>query len=215
MPKSTKYPIEFWNALAGSRYKGKCLSKTAGKTTEPLRWECSEGHVFRADPANVQDGHWCPKCGRKAAAETRRNNAVARVAKIISKKKGRLLTPKASISGMSSRVSISCRMGHVWETKPSIIRSGSWCPVCAIATRARNRTVPLKIIEEIVIMKGGKILGTLQGAGMRGEYLVQCASPAHEPWRVRGWALKKNWCPQCNRPGRTAGKKRRKPVQTQ
>jgi hypothetical protein len=55
----------------------------------------------------------------------------------------------------------------------------------------------------------------MQGAGMRGEYLVQCSSPAHEPWRVRGWALKNNWCPKCNRPGRTSGKKRRKPIQAQ
>jgi hypothetical protein len=207
MPKSTKHTIEFWKNMAVARFKGRCLSKKAGKTTDPLRWECSAGHVFTATPANVQDGHWCPKCGRKAASETRRKNSVSRVAEIIKKKKGRLLTPRAFISRMSTRISISCRKGHTWETKPSIIRSGSWCPICAIETRARNRIVPVKIIEKIVTAKGGKILGTIRGTGMRGEYLVQCSSPAHEPWSVRGWALKKNWCPQCNRPGRTPGMK--------
>jgi hypothetical protein len=207
MPKTTKYTIAFWNDLASRRFGGHCLSEKAGKTFDPLRWECAEGHVFTSRPANVLDGHWCPVCGRVAAAQTRHQNAVARVTAIISKKKGHLLVSREAMAGMNSVITISCSKGHTWETRPAIIQSGSWCPSCASADRALSRTTSLKDLQALAASKGGKISKTLSGAGMRGVYLVKCSVPAHAPWKIRGWAMKRNWCPECNRPGRAAGKK--------
>jgi len=207
MPKTTKYSITFWSDLATRRFGGKCLSNKSGRTTEPLRWECAAGHVFRASPASVLSGHWCPVCGRRAAADTRHKNAISRVEAIIKCKKGRLLTSQDAISGMNSVITVSCPKGHVWETKPAIIRSGSWCPVCAGQDRARRRTTSMKDLREMAAAKGGRILTTLSGAGMRGVYLVKCAVPAHAPWKIRGWAIRHNWCPECNRPGRATGGK--------
>ena len=207
MPKTTKYKITYWNDLASSRFGGRCLSRKAGKSMDPLRWECADGHVFESRPANVRDGHWCPVCGRIAAAQTRHKNAIARVAAIIRRKKGRLFTPLDSISTMNSVIAVSCPKGHAWETRPAIIQSGSWCPSCATADRARRRTASMKDLKALATAKGGEILKSVSGAGMRGVYLVKCAVSAHAPWKIRGWALKRNWCPKCNRPGRAAGKK--------
>jgi hypothetical protein len=207
MPKTTKYEITYWNDLASHRFGGKCLSKKASRTTDPLRWECADGHVFRSRPANVLDGHWCPVCGRIAAAQTRHKNAVDRVTEIIRKKKGRLFTPLDSVSNMNSVIEVSCPKGHTWETRPAIIQSGSWCPSCASEYRARRRTTSMKDLQALAAAKGGKILKPIAGNGMRGVYLVKCSVPEHSAWKIRGWAMRRNWCPECNRPGRATGKK--------
>lgn len=207
MPKTTKYTLAIWKDLASRRYGGKCLSKKSGRTIDPLRWECAEGHVFRARPASVLEGHWCSVCGRKAADETRHRNAISRIAAKIRQRKGRLITPRDAISGMNSVIMVSCAKGHRWKTRPAIIQSGSWCPVCARENRARRRTTSPKDLQFLAAAKGGKILETISGAGMRGTYLVKCVDPAHAPWKIRGWAIRHNWCPECNRPGRAASKK--------
>ena len=44
---------------------GKCLSEAMeqGDWDTPLRWECAEGHRFKATPRQVLlGGHWCPQC---------------------------------------------------------------------------------------------------------------------------------------------------------
>ena len=44
---------------------GKCLSSDMkkGDLFTPLKWECSQGHIFTATPFIVlKGGHWCPEC---------------------------------------------------------------------------------------------------------------------------------------------------------
>ena len=47
---------------------GKCLSKTYIDSHTKLLWECSEGHRWDAQPANIQQGSWCPKRRHRAGA---------------------------------------------------------------------------------------------------------------------------------------------------
>jgi hypothetical protein len=44
---------------------GKCLSTEYINNATNLRWECSEGHKWKAKPANIKSGGWCPKCGHQ------------------------------------------------------------------------------------------------------------------------------------------------------
>ena len=58
-----KLPIEEMRCLAGNR-GGKCLSSEYVNARTKLIWECNIGHTWRAIPANIKKGHWCPICAR-------------------------------------------------------------------------------------------------------------------------------------------------------
>lgn len=45
---------------------GRCLSEKYVNATTKLLWQCHEGHKWKATPANIRGGRWCPICaGRK------------------------------------------------------------------------------------------------------------------------------------------------------
>jgi hypothetical protein len=44
---------------------GLCLSKEYTGTHVKLTWQCKEGHQWRAAPANIKRGSWCPLCAGK------------------------------------------------------------------------------------------------------------------------------------------------------
>jgi len=49
-----------------------------------ILWECEEGHQWKARPANIKSGKWCPECGKKKMWETRRRNQELRVNELAS-----------------------------------------------------------------------------------------------------------------------------------
>jgi hypothetical protein len=55
------HSIEDANKLASSR-GGLCLSDEYDSYHKHLAWECSEGHRWSANFANVVAGTWCPHC---------------------------------------------------------------------------------------------------------------------------------------------------------
>lgn len=54
---------------------GKFLSNEYINTSTKHSWECGCGHQWDATARSVRRGSWCPICGRKKAAETRRNRS--------------------------------------------------------------------------------------------------------------------------------------------
>jgi len=56
--------IEEMHTLAKER-GGKCLSTNYVNTKSKLKWQCSEGHTWYAEPNNIKQGTWCPICSRK------------------------------------------------------------------------------------------------------------------------------------------------------
>lgn len=57
---------EFLIELA-DRFNGKCLSTGWVNSKDLAEWECSSGHKFQSRPNDVQQGHWCPKCGHRTS----------------------------------------------------------------------------------------------------------------------------------------------------
>jgi hypothetical protein len=53
--------LELFQALAANR-GGSCLSKSYLNERIYLRWRCREGHTWKAAPAKVKLGSWCPRC---------------------------------------------------------------------------------------------------------------------------------------------------------
>lgn len=56
--------IEAMKTLADER-GGRCLSQAYNNNATPLHWECTEGHRWKARPANILSGTWCPVCGSR------------------------------------------------------------------------------------------------------------------------------------------------------
>ena len=59
-----KLTIEKMKEIAWGR-GGDCLSDAYVNSHTKLRWECKEGHVWKAVSNNIQQGHWCPICARQ------------------------------------------------------------------------------------------------------------------------------------------------------
>ena len=55
--------IESMQEIA-SKHRGKCLSNEYINNGIGLEWECEKGHTWKAAPASVQAGSWCPDCKR-------------------------------------------------------------------------------------------------------------------------------------------------------
>ena len=60
----SKYTTEDMLRIAMKK-EGKLLSEKYIGYKIKLKWKCKEGHEFKMMPAQVLDGRWCQKCGKK------------------------------------------------------------------------------------------------------------------------------------------------------
>ncbi|MCP4131872.1 MAG: hypothetical protein GY754_12905 [bacterium] len=58
-----KLKIEDMQELAKEK-GGTCLSLKYGNAKTKLEWRCKEGHVWKAHPNSIKNGHWCPECAQ-------------------------------------------------------------------------------------------------------------------------------------------------------
>ena len=102
---------------------GRCLSKRYVNNETHLTWVCAKGHTWRAKPANVQTGTWCPFCvGQHQTIQDMRRLAESRGGKCLSK----------SYVRQNSKLLWQCKDGHQWKAVPNSIKNGNWCPKCSI-----------------------------------------------------------------------------------
>jgi len=47
------------------QHGGKCLSRKFVNTRTKIRWQCENGHIFKASYNSVNAKHWCPQCKYK------------------------------------------------------------------------------------------------------------------------------------------------------
>ena len=83
-----------------------------------------------------------------------------------------------------------CNKGHIWSTTPSIIKNGSWCPVCA-----GKRQLSIEEMQEIAIKRNGKCL-TKTYINCETKLTWKC-SEGHT-WQATPHMIKMgHWCPIC------------------
>lgn len=56
-----RHTLDDMHQLAKNK-KGKCLSSSYADCRTKLRWQCENGHVWKAMPRKIKEGQWCPKC---------------------------------------------------------------------------------------------------------------------------------------------------------
>lgn len=105
---------------------GKCLSKEYINNKTKLKWQCKEGHVWRAKPDTVKRGQWCPFCAGK-------RQTIKDMQKIAEERGGKCLSDKY-VSAIT-KLKWQCKQRHVWESIPASVKSGTWCPICGRSKR--------------------------------------------------------------------------------
>jgi len=108
--------------------KGTLCSDYLGKNIK-LIIQCECGYKWQTYPFRmIYNKSWCPKCAGNAKdnIEAIRKIAIERGGELLSKKYINTHTPLQSQCN-------KCK--HAWKARPSSIKSGSWCPKCAVSIR--------------------------------------------------------------------------------
>jgi len=108
---------------------GKLLSKFYINSQTKLRWRCSKGHIWEAVPTSIKAGSWCRICSFKIIAAKKRIHTIEEMRALAKAKGGLCLS--ANYVSFESKLRWRCAKGHGWETPPSSVLSGHWCPICA------------------------------------------------------------------------------------
>ena len=178
--------LEGMRRIAESR-GGRCLSEHYWNNATKLEWRCSEGHGWSATPLQVKKGHWCPFCARVARL------TLHELQRIAVRRGGKCLSIEYLCSSKPLRW--KCAVGHEWLARPSSVKAGSWCPVCA-----HNQRLKLDQMQEIARERGGRCLSSHYDNG-RIPLLWVCnqghcwkASPANVKSSRRRMGT---WCREC------------------
>lgn len=166
---------------------GLCLSLIYQNNASKLHWRCSAGHAWGATPLQIKRGHWCPYCARVARLTLQELQQMA------FRSGGICLSPK--YLGSSKPLRWKCARRHEWSARPSSIRTGSWCPVCA-----HNRRLRLDEMQQVAKERGGRCLSSHYTNGSTP--LLWVCHQGHcwkaSPTNVKGGTRKKGtWCMEC------------------
>lgn len=106
---------------------GKCTSNYFNKWYERLEFECLFGHIWKAKPADVLCGHWCPECaGQKKLGITYVKNLA---------KKNEIICLSRKYKNNKTKLKFKCKNGHVFYTTVDTVRHRTnWCPKCQVST---------------------------------------------------------------------------------
>lgn len=166
------------------KHGGQCLSHEYVQRQTPMAFVCRVGHVWKARPASILAGSWCPGCAHVPA------NGLAGVQAIARERGGRCLSPiyVAARPGMQWR----CAEGHEWFAPPARIRKGTWCPTCA-----GHKTI--EDMQALAAQHGGRCLSGDMAEGAYDACMDwECAQGHHFSVRWRCVAVGQ-WCPACRK----------------
>jgi hypothetical protein len=167
---------------------GKCLSMEYLGNNHNLRWECDKGHTWHATPGNIKSGKWCPLCGGRSrlTIEEMRSLSAANGGKCLSEK----------YVNRKTKLEWKCEHGHVWEAMPDSIKSGKWCPVCAVKRRADSSRDSIETMRAIAEQRGGKCISGIYNGNHR-KLTWECAE--RHTWEAVPGSIKSGtWCPECS-----------------
>ena len=108
---------------------GELLSTRYEDSVSLLQFRCKSGHVFKLRGAHAKNGHWCRKCGRKQAADTRRAT-IQEIQAEAKRRGGRCLdrdytNPKKLLTWKCSDPE-----HPEWKNRWHKVKAGQWCPYC-------------------------------------------------------------------------------------
>lgn len=127
---NVKKDVESCHALARRR-GGRFLSKKYVNAQHKYLWMCKEGHVWKSKYCDVNFGYWCLRCSGKSKKTKEDYCALAK------SKGGDWLGPLPCKTIRKTKW--SCSLGHSWKATYGDVNAGTWCPLCAQTTAAKNQ----------------------------------------------------------------------------
>lgn len=190
-----KRTIEEMQQIAKER-GGKCLSIKYININTKLLWECSEGHKWEAVPYNIiSSKNWCPVCRRKyVATDNPSGYTIEDMQNFAAQRGGSCLSKK--YMGSHYKLKWRCERGHEWESRPTTMLSGGWCPICSREKRAdSSRKYSIEDFKMIAKERHGECLSTeFTNSDLK---LKWRCNKGHE-WEASGRAIiNGQWCPMC------------------
>jgi thiol-disulfide isomerase/thioredoxin len=186
--------------IAGQR-GGKCLSEVYQGIWQKLAFQCAEGHIWNASPANIKKGTWCPVCAHLRHQGRPLRYSIETLEALANQHGGKCLSTE--YKGMGQKHKFQCAEGHVWDTVPSSIQRGTWCPVCGhlkISQQNRGRfRCSIETLEALANQRGGVCLST-EYRGPQEKLTFRCAK--EHTWDAIPNSIQQGrWCPICKRRG--------------
>jgi len=152
MPKKTSRSVDK-HALARIHRKlsliaksrgGRLISSSYKNSKTKVEWQCEKGHSWSALPNKIRVGQWCPFCAGK-------RKTIEEMKKLAASKGGHCLS--TAYLGVDSKLRWKCACGNIWETIPTVIIRGGWCPKCSKKGKYSNLNKE-RLIREIVAFFG-------------------------------------------------------------
>ena len=184
-----RHTLQDMQNLARS-FGGVCLSPKFESVIKKLTWQCSEGHIWEADPHHVRNGTWCPICAQKARAEKRKTHTIEEMQKFAASKGGRCLSTK--FIHVKNKLLWECAERHQWMANAdNIINGGKWCPICS-----GNQLKTLEEMQKIASERGGRCLSSIY-EGMHKKLLWECQE-GHRWETIPAVIFRGGWCTTCS-----------------
>lgn len=167
---------------------GALLSTVYHSSHGLLQWQCAEGHTWMASTCSVKSGNsWCPKCrGRYPKDEM-----LAQYRHLARERGGELLS-KHFVS-TQDKLTWRCGNGHTWETEPSHIRIGTWCPKCLGRGSDEEHHADL---ARLAVERGGRLVSE-RYLGPRDQLTWECRRGHQWQATLRSVKTHGSWCKQC------------------
>ncbi len=208
---ASKYPelLKEWDQ---EKNKGLNPAYFTPHVNKKVWWQCNKGHSWEATICNrAKNKSGCPVC----AENNRRNNSIKRIKEIIKKRGGKWLANEY-VNG-KSKIKLSCKEGHIWETRAdNILYTNKWCPVCSERKVLKSNSLAAlypELAKEWHPTKNGNITPYDVTPGSHMKVWWKCSEGEDHEWqamiynRIRG-----RDCPKCRykKASRTRRRKREK-----
>ena len=165
------------------KHGGTCLSTAYVNNSTKLLWRCAERHEWKATPAHVAMGGWCPHCcGRNnpRTLEQMKTLAAERHGQCLSKIYRR----------NEFKLKWRCAEGHIWCAAPSGIIGGRWCPDCG-----GSKPKTIREMRRVATERGGKCLSSSYRNSVT---KLQWRCKEGHVWLAQpGSVIAGSWCRKC------------------
>jgi hypothetical protein len=107
---------------------GECLVDEYLSGNTPVRFRCSAGHEWTAQPTYIRQGSWCRRCALEYTA-SRKRLTIELMRDIARGRGGDCLSQKY----VNAKTKLRWRCGRCrreWDATPGSIRQGRWCRSC-------------------------------------------------------------------------------------
>ncbi len=160
---------------------GECLSEKYIDAHTKLKWRCSCGNEWEAEPNSIRQGTWCPKCGLiKSAASSKLS--YDQVKELIESESGYVLLTKDYINA-KSKLLVQCNKGHIYKVTQSDFKQGKRCPICHNESLIGRNSLEEMDVKNRIISEGYE---WLEGEYINQRSYLRVKCPQNHIYKVRG-----------------------------